>query len=66
VVNAHRVSEYEIRRLSYIKGMFRMGVRHLENASEPDIALATLIFDSCIEMMLWLLIQQFGIKLSGD
>jgi hypothetical protein len=58
-----RVGERELRRLAYVKALFRIGIDHLERCTEPNAAQALLTFDNCIEMMLWLMVDFHGIRI---
>ncbi len=49
--------ESQLRRLAYIKALFRMGVSNLETKLDPYLAQAVLTFDNSIEMLLWLLVD---------
>lgn len=61
-----KIRESTLRRLAYIKGLFRLAISQFNQTSEPNMALAALIFDNCIEMMLWLLVDKYRIKINGD
>ena len=58
-----QVGERELRRLAYIKALFRIGIDQLEKGTEPNTAQALLTFDNCVEMMLWLLADFHGIRI---
>lgn len=60
-----KLDESKLRRLVYIKRLFLVGVNLLERETEPDIAVALLLFDCSIEMMLTLVGDIYGIKMPG-
>jgi hypothetical protein len=64
--DVNKIDENILRRLAYIKGLFRIGSNHLSRATEPNLAVATLLFDNCIEMWLWLLADKHKIKITGE
>lgn len=64
--DTQQVGESKLRRLAYVRTLFRIGDDHLDRETEPNMALATLIFDNCVEMMLWLLVDAYTIEISGE
>lgn len=60
------IGENKLRRLVYMKSLFRIGVELLRRGSEPDGALAVLIFDNCLEAMLWLLRDIYDVQIPND
>lgn len=51
-----------IRRLTYVKGLFRIGAEHFEAKTSVNIAQAVLTFDNSIEMVLRLTADTLGIR----
>jgi len=54
------------RRLCYTKGLLRIGINHLNNRTEVDIAQSLLSFDNSLEMMLKIVLDFMGIRLKGN
>lgn len=55
-----------LRRLVYVKGLYRLGLGNLETGISINIAQAILNFDNCIEMLLKLVADYMQISLSKE